>query len=216
MMSEINVGSTDFDWQSNDRQQRQVVMGINNKIHTVFIHRSVDDPSSIRSVYYNGYENSVTDPISSWNISPIPGTGGYGSISIGPNDSLAVAAYHYTKQGVGADTRPRTQIGRQGGEFSTSFLMFDYPSSALVMPKILNCQGIKTGLDTLEGGYIWPSIAGDVNGSGVTIAHVLARESAPSYTVGTVTTTIDTTGKASLVYFKTQPNATVPLQPAVS
>ncbi|GEM_PF-1637499 len=209
MASDVVLGSTEFDWQSNDKQQRQVVMGTDGRIHAVWIYREYgQDPIGPRSVFYNGFKPGVTDPISPWYISPVPGNGGYGSISIGPGDTLALAAYHYTKQGTGYDARPRTAIGRQGGLFSTAFQMYDYPSSDTVMPKILNCQGIKTGLDTLEGGYIWPVIAGDLNGSGQVIAHVLARETAPTY--GPDQEAVDTTGKSSLVYFQTPAWAAAP------
>ncbi len=196
---EVLVGNTDYDYQSNNRQQRQVVMGGDNRIHTVFTFRDSSDVTHVRSVAYNGYLAGGT-PIGAASISPIPGNGGYGSIAVGLGDSLATGTYHYTKAGTGFDTRPRLQIGRQTTPGSSSFAMYDYPSSAAVMPNILNCQGIKTGLGTQEGGYIWPSIAGDFNGTN-TIAHVLAKESPP---------TDDTTGKASLVYFKTLPNAIVP------
>jgi hypothetical protein len=41
MINEVQVGSTEFDWQSNDSQQRQVVMGSDNKIHTVWINATL-------------------------------------------------------------------------------------------------------------------------------------------------------------------------------
>jgi hypothetical protein len=206
MATEVQVGSTEFDWQSNTgRQQRQIVIGTDNRLHTLWINREYGLPETgQRSIFYNGFKPGVTDPISEWAISPIPGGAGYGSISVGPGDSLALATYHYLKTGTGYDTRYRAVIARQGGIFSTTFPQFQYPSYDSVMPKILTCQGIKTGMDTLEGGYMWPSIAGDNNGpsgGNQTIAHVLAKESPPPG---------DTTGKASLVYYKTLPNAVSP------
>jgi hypothetical protein len=212
MAGDVTVGTTDFDWQSNTgRQQRQVVIGSDNRLHTVWMYRSITDEDHKRSIFYSGYIPGVLDPSSAWFISPIPGNGGYGTIAVGPGDSLAVATYHYLKQATGHtyDARFRMSISRQGGVFSYTFPTFDYPSWDSLMPKILTCQGIKTGLDTLEGGYMWPSIAADNNGT-ATIAHVLAKESAPSYVSGTVTTYVDTTGKASLVYYKTLPNAGAP------
>ena len=202
VQGEVQVGTSAFDYQSNDRQQRQVVMGSDNRIHTVFTYRDINDEDHVRSVYYSGYlAGGGLPPVTATSISPIPGNGGYGSIAVGPDDSLAIATYHYTKQGTGYDTRPRLIISRQAGTFS-AFPWYDYPSSAAVMPKILNCQGIKTSgtvVDTVEGGYIWPSIAGDFDGTN-TIAHVLAKESPVQ----------DTSGKASLIYYKTPPNATSP------
>jgi hypothetical protein len=212
MMSAVPVGTSPFDYQSNDRQQRHVVVGSDNRIHTVFMYRGMGQTAaSSRTVRYNGFRVGTNPPApTAGNISP--GTGGYGSITIGPNDTLAIATYHYTKinadpEGPVFDARSRLAIGRQGGIFSTAFSMNDYPSPDTVMPNILNCQGIKTGLGTQEGGYIWPSIAGDVNGSGVTIAHVLAKES-PSAT--STDAYFDTTGKASLIYYRTQPDAAFP------
>jgi hypothetical protein len=179
------------------------------------MYRSVDDEEHNRSVFYSGYIPGVLDPSDAWFISPIPGNGGYGTIAVGPGDSLAVATYHYVKPAaIGhtvVDARFRTPISRQGGIFTYSFPLYDYPSGDTIMPKILTCQGIKTGLDTLEGGYMWPSIAADHDPvSNKTIAHVLAKESAPSYIDGTVTTYVDTTGKASLVYYKTLPDLASP------
>jgi PKD repeat protein len=200
---EVLVGNTDFDYQSNDRQQRQVVMGSDNRVHTVFIFRNYSDGTHTRSVAYNGYLAGGT-PIGAASISPIPGNGGYGSIAVGPGDSLAIATYHYTKAGAGYDTRPRLQIGRQTTPGSSPFTMFDYPNADTIMQDILNCQGIKTGPfagDTKEGGYIWPSIAADNNGT-ATIAHVLARESANM--------TTDTSNVVSLVYYKTLPDVAAP------
>ncbi len=213
MAGDVTVGTTDMDWQSNTgRQQRQVVIGSDNRLHTVWMYRNIDDESHYRSIFYNGYKPGVLDPLSPWMISPDHCNGGYGTIAVGPGDTLAVATYHYMKSlptGHTYDARMRVQIGRQGGIFSTTFAMYDYPSSDTIMSKLLNCQGIKTGLDTIEGGYIWPSIAADNNGT-KTIAHVLAKESAPTYLPSPNTYAVDTTGKASLVYYKTLPDAASP------
>jgi hypothetical protein len=199
MTGEVQLGSTEYDWQSNSqRQQRQIAIGSDGRVHNVFMYRPYGGGN--RSVQYNEYLAGGGVPIGAASISPIPGNGGYGSIAVSPGDSLAIAAYHYTKQGTGFDTRPRLQIGRQTTIDMSPFTMYDYPVSDSVMPSILNCQGIKTGLGTQEGGYIWPSITADINGSGVAIAHILTKESP----------VLDTTGKASLVYFKTLPDAAAP------
>ncbi len=198
MLGEVQVGSTEFDYQSNRSQQRQIAVGSDGRVYNVFMHRPYGGGN--RSIQYNGYVAGGAPGIAT-SISPIPGNGGYGAIAVGPSDSLAIAAYHYTKSGTGFDTRPRVQIGRQTSLDTPSFTMYDYPVSDAVMPAILNCQGIKTGLGTSEGGYIWPWIVCDVNGSGATIAHVIVKESPLAG---------DTTGKASLVYYKTLPDAAAP------
>jgi hypothetical protein len=204
MAGEVQVGSTEFDYQSNDRQQRQVTMGSDNRIHTVWINRNFGE--SDRSIFYNGFRTIGTpfSPMTPIFVSPVPGNGGYGSIAIGPNDTLAIVTYHYTKQAPATDVRPRLQIGRQADIFAQTFIMFDYPNGNNVMQKFPTCTSVFTkgwAADTLEGGYIWPSITADFDGTN-TIAHVLARESAPN--------TADTSNIVSLVYYKTVANAGAP------
>jgi hypothetical protein len=211
MLGDVQVGSTEFDYQSNDRQQRQVTIGSDNRIHTIWINREFGADPKPRTIFYNGFRTVGTPfaPMTATFISPLDGNGGYGSIAIGPTDTLAVVAYHYTMTpGVGHvgpyDTRPRLHAGRQADIFAQTFIRFNYPNADTIMPNILNCQGILTSGtvgETKEGGYIWPSLAADRDPvSGKTIAHILAKESP----------VLDTSGKASLVYFKTLPDAVVP------
>jgi hypothetical protein len=211
VLGQVIMGTTEFDWQSNDRQQREIAMGTDNRIHSVWINRALGGTD--RSVNYSGFKlGSGIAPTDQAPISPIPGSGGYGAIAIDAGDTLAMATFHYTKTGSGTgwDTRSRIQIGRQAAILSSGFGPYDYPSDAKVMPKILDCQGIITGVllpsrDTLEGGYIWPSIATDHDPvSGKTIAHVLARE----YPI--LPTATDSSNIASLVYYKTLPDAAYP------
>ena len=212
VLGTVTVGSTEVDFQSYDSQQRQVAIGSDNKIHTVWTFQTgIDETAGDRTVYYNGY-NAGSAPGSATGGSMSPANGGWGTIGVGPTGGLAYAAYRYgivPPTGHGPyDPRWRMAIGKQTSEFSTVFAMSAYPTADTFMAKILNCEGIKTGMDTVEGGYTFPVIATDVNGSGKTIVHALAWENARPAIAGGLGG--DTTGKHSLVYYRTDTNGVHP------
>jgi hypothetical protein len=208
------VGISELDLQAWNSEYRQVVIGSDNKIHTIWTFQDGYVASGVggdRYAYYNGY-NAGSTP-SNPNGGPMPDIGsGWGTIGVGPAGGLAYAAYRYgirAPAGHGPyDPRWRTAIGKQTSEFSPIFSMSAYPTADTFMTKILNCQGIKTGMDTCEGGYTFPAIATDVNGTGQTIVHAFTWENPRPAVAGGLGG--DTTGVASLVYYRTLGDAVHP------
>ena len=120
MLGTTTVGFTEFDRQSNERQQRQIAVGCGGNIHNVFIFRPFGGGD--REIDYSTYVPGSA-PSAQFGISPA--TGGYGAISVEQVSGKAVAAWHYTP------TSPARRPFANAGRYATLLRLDRFPANRL-------------------------------------------------------------------------------------
>ncbi len=200
------VGYSTIDHQSNPgRNQRQIAVGCSGNIHNVFMYAEVDYwTGGSRNIRYVANVPPSNPPLPT-DIGPL--TSGYASIATDPINGFAIMAYHWTSPDA-TFGRSTVQAGMQTSCAGLIFGLADYPVAPASLPARPNCQNIQIGIPgTIEEGYIWPSVASDLNTvSGRPIAHILTCE----YAGGTTSPGRDTTGRYSLVYYKSTDDVVAP------
>ena len=159
----IMIGNTGYDIQHNSRMGRQIVQGPNGRVHFLWTHKLAGAGSTQREIRYGSY---------------VPGSGFFdlpGGLTVSDGrEGHMCSIDHYNSAALG--------VWRYGATFAAyrstsaldfasgagSFTIVDVPSA------VNNCEGVFSG-SILEP-YIWPMVAGDVDGGGNPISHVVAME----------------------------------------
>jgi hypothetical protein len=179
--------TTDYDLQSNARQQRLIETGADGRVHFIYTQKAVGAALTARAAHYLSYTTgggftgivSVSD-----DLSRTPGR--FVTIDVWNNKALPV--FHFTKTA----TITMTTSALDAGSGAGAFVVEDPPAN------VTNCQGIRCrGFTAAQfPGYIWPVCCTDQDGSGNIVVHIAALEgntsagySAIAYFRGVGTTT---------------------------
>ncbi len=172
----FEIGNTWYDMQQNGSMGRQIVVG-NGWVHNVWNYLPGASNSNRNSSYY-AWQLSGPGTKSVAAIDPVLGGGGFSAIDFDPTAAgAAVVTYHRLNDNL-------TRAARDTGAVNAAFAAFSFSGPGV------NCQGIISGTGTVDGPYLWPKIAVDVNGSGQSIAHIVSVEYRPAEV------------KSSLVYYR--------------
>ncbi len=186
----IVIGNTAYDIQHNSAMGHQIVQGADGRVHFVWSHKLV--ANTLREVRYGSYRPSIST------FFDLPGglvvsdarEGHMCNVDIISNKALPVWRYGASF----AAYRSSSALDFASG--AGAFTIVDVPSTAAT------CEGVWSG--NASEPYIWPRVAGDVDGGGNPVVHLVAMEgnsgsdfSAMSYYRGTgaVFTTYSTCGK---------------------
>ncbi|MCX6832286.1 MAG: PKD domain-containing protein, partial [candidate division Zixibacteria bacterium] len=173
----VLLGTTSYDTQANMRQQRQVAVGADGRVHFVWTSAPLPLDVSLRSVYYTTFKNGILGKavnVSSLEPEKIPGR--FCTVDVFQNRGLVVNHY-------GPTGSPITTSALDVGSASNSFSKEDPPADTV------NCQNIYAGGATAATflHYIWPVAAADQDGSGKLVVHIAASEAQTSFGFSVIT-----------------------------
>lgn len=179
----FQIGSTYFDAQHNSRMARQIVVG-NGWVHNAWTFLPAASTAN-RKIQYYAWQIGGPGVVSNADVDSSI-SAGYTSLDYDLTDGgAAVVGYHRTTAG-------GTMFSRDSGPAAGTFSLRHVFSAA-------NCQGIVSGVDAVEGPYIWPVIAIDSDNSGDALLHCVSTESNTTYP-----------DMQSIVYYRSSPNLAGP------
>jgi hypothetical protein len=160
---QLVLGTSAYDIQHNSRMGRQIARGSDGRIHLLYTYRATTPASGagIRATYYNSYlPGSGFSHGSPQEISDAR-EGHMVNLDVAGNKALAVWRYG------AAFTAYRTTTALDFASGTASFTIVDLPLN-------LTTCAPENFVGTLH--YIWPVVAGDLDGSGDPVSHICVNE----------------------------------------
>lgn len=169
----IQIGNTAYDIQHNSSMGRQIVVGADGRVHFMWTHTSLDNPTtqSLRSIRYQSWKagsgfsesgDGGTTSNGGTDVESILDTEGH----MGNIDVDSVVAYITMRYGA-TFAAYASRVGLQAFSGQFPFTMADLPTSGTI------CAG---GPPSSTLHYIWPRIAADMDATHHRIYHVVAQE----------------------------------------
>ena len=178
--------TTDYDLQSNARQQRAIQVGSDGRVHFDWTYRPLGGPNGDRACHYTSWTSGGGfTPITnvSGDVAKTPGR----FVALGVFGVKAVPVFHYSK----TLTITTTTSAIDAGSGSGAFAALNPPAD------VVNCQNIvcRNAAPATWPGYIWPVVAVGKDASNNCVVHIVAMEGNTS------------AGFSAMTYFRGQGDA---------